>query len=234
MPVVAAHDNEAMTTRIDHIVVAAQSLGQGVAWCEATFGIVPGPGGVHTRMGTHNRLFRVASEACPDAYFEIIAIDPAAPPPGRPRWFGLDEPSLQAAVAREPVLLNVVARTPILEMQRWGLINVGFHPGEPLAFERASPAGLLRWRMLVRDDGRLLWGGAGPTLIEWQGEPHPATAMPDSGVVLTGLELAGVPPRAADVLKLRGATVRPEAQGYALRAHFSSPRGPVTLSRPVP
>lgn len=220
-----------MSTRIDHIVVAAQSLEQGVAWCEATFGIVPGPGGVHTRMGTHNRLFSVASERHPEAYFEIIAIDPAAPPPGRPRWFGLDEPALAARLQAGPMLVNLVARTPILEMQRWGLINVGHHPGEPLAFERASPQGPLRWRMLVRDDGQLLFGGAWPTLIEWQGEHHPARAMPDSGVLLTSVELAGVPGRAAEVLKLRGATMSAEGPGPALRVHLSSPRGPVTLSR---
>ena len=84
-----------MSNRLDHLVVAAASLEQGAAWCEATLGVVPGPGGVHATMGTHNRLLRIATEAFPDAYLEIIAIDPAAPAPGRPRWFGLDDPVLQ-------------------------------------------------------------------------------------------------------------------------------------------
>jgi hypothetical protein len=219
-----------VTARLDHLVVAAQSLEQGVAWCEATLGLTPGPGGVHARMGTHNRLFRLGGEAFPEAYFEIIAIDPAAPPPGRPRWFGLDEPALRARLARSPVLVHAVARTELLEMQRWGLINVGVHPGEPLAFERDSPAGRLAWRMLVRDDGLLLHGGALPTLIEWQGPLHPAQAMPDSGVVLQSLVLQGVPPRAKEVLKLRGVQVHGEAAGPAIQATLTTPRGPVTLS----
>ena len=41
-------------------------------------GITPGPGGQHPLMGTHNRLFSIASAAYPQAYFEIIAIDPGA------------------------------------------------------------------------------------------------------------------------------------------------------------
>ena len=137
-----------MSNRLDHLVVAAASLEQGVAWCEATLGVTPGPGGVHATMGTHNRLLRIATEAFPDAYLEIIAIDPAAPPPGRPRWFGLDEPALRERVAQHPRLVTAVVRTPLVEMHRWGLMNVGLHPGEPIAFERASPAGP-RWLCFV-------------------------------------------------------------------------------------
>jgi len=75
---------------LDHLVVAAATLAEGVQWCEALLGVTPGPGGQHPLMGTHNRLFDISSEAFPQAFFEIIAIDPAAPPPGRARWFGLD------------------------------------------------------------------------------------------------------------------------------------------------
>ena len=219
-----------MSNRLDHLVVAAASLEQGVAWCEATLGVTPGPGGVHATMGTHNRLLRIATEAFPDAYLEIIAIDPAAPAPGRPRWFGLDEPALRERVAQHPRLIHAVVRTPLVEMHRWGLINVGIHPGEPIAFERASPAGPLAWRLLVRDDGALLHDGALPTLIEWKGERHPAAAMPESGLTLRALRLAGIPKRAQEVLKLRGIEVATEPEGPALTATFATPRGEVTLS----
>ncbi len=219
-----------MSNRLDHLVVAAASLEQGAAWCEATLGVAPGPGGVHATMGTHNRLLALSTEAFPDSYLEIIAIDPAAPPPGRPRWFGLDDAALQARVARHPRLVAAVVRTPLIEMHRWGLINVGIHPGEPIAFERASPAGPLAWRLLVRDDGALLHGGALPPLIEWKGDRHPAAAMPPSGLALSALRLAGLPRRAQDVLKLRGIEVATEADGPALTATFATPRGPVTLS----
>ena len=72
-----------MNCDIDHLVIGAASLAQGTAWCEATFGVVPGPGGVHPLMGTHNRLLSIGTEAFPNAYLEIIAIDPEAAPPGR-------------------------------------------------------------------------------------------------------------------------------------------------------
>ncbi len=65
-----------MQTQIDHLVVAAQTLEQGVQWCETTLGIVPGPGGEHLLYGTHNRLFKIATPANPLAYLEIIAINP--------------------------------------------------------------------------------------------------------------------------------------------------------------
>jgi hypothetical protein len=61
-------------------------------------------------MGTHNRLFSIASARFARAYFEIIAIDPAAPPPARSRWFDLDAPALREALARGPQLIHWVAR----------------------------------------------------------------------------------------------------------------------------
>ena len=61
-----------MRSRIDHLVVAASSLDQGVAWCEATLGVTPGPGGEHPLMGTHNRLLRVATvDQCSAAAFGL-------------------------------------------------------------------------------------------------------------------------------------------------------------------
>ena len=88
-----------MKSQIDHLVVAAHSLQQGVEWCEATLGITPAAGGEHEKYGTHNRLFKIATPAFPVAYLEIIAINPDAviekkPPPTR--WFDLDNPQLQA------------------------------------------------------------------------------------------------------------------------------------------
>ena len=212
---------------VDHLVVAAASLEQGVAWCEATLGITPGPGGQHALMGTHNRLFKIASADYPDAYFEIIAIDPAAPAPGRARWFGLGDPALQARIAEQPRLIHFVARSGMLDMHRWGLITVGHRPGNPVAAGRDTPQGRLQWQILVNDDGQLDCGGALPTLIQWQGQ-HPAVHMPDSGVTLRGLTLHGVPERARDVLRLRGVLVLAQA-GPALLARLATPKGELTL-----
>ena len=201
---------------VDHLVVAAATLEQGVAWCETTLGITPGPGGQHALMGTHNRVFKIATPAYPNAYFEIIAIDPAAPPPGRPRWFGVDDPGLQARIAVQPRLIHMVARSEMLDMHRWGLITVGHKPGDPVTAGRDTPHGRLQWQILVRSDGQLDCGGALPTLIQWQGT-HPAEHMPDSGVTLQSLVLRGVPERARTVLRLRGVSVLAEP-GAALSA----------------
>jgi hypothetical protein len=212
---------------VDHLVVAATSLAQGVAWCEQTLGVTPGPGGQHALMGTHNRLLKIATPAFAQAYLEIIAINPDAPDPGRVRWFGLDNPVQQARIAQAPHLVHLVARSTMLDMHRWGLITVGHKPGDPVNLSRPTAQGDLRWQMLVRDDGGWDCGGALPTLLQWQGA-HPTDAMADSGVTLRQLTLHGVPERARQVLRLRGVAVLAEA-GPALRAVLSTPLGDVTL-----
>jgi hypothetical protein len=216
-----------MSSQVDHLVIAAATLEQGVAWCEATLGVAPGPGGQHVLMSTHNRLMKIESSAFPGAYLEIIAIDPAAPPPGRARWFGLDDPALRARIAQQPQLVHGVARTENLDMLRWGLENAGQQPGLPIAAQRETPQGLLSWQILVRDDGVLPCGGALPTLIQWQGT-HPTARMAASPVALQRLTLRGVPAQARAVLALRGVDFSADA-GPALTAEFDTPRGPITL-----
>ena len=216
-----------MSVVLDHLVLAAATLEQGVAWCESTLGVTPGPGGKHPLMGTHNRLMKISTAAYPDCFLEVIAIDPDAPPPARARWFGLDDAALQQSLVNAPRLLHAVVRSSMLDMHRWGLITVGLKPGEPLAASRETPAGLLQWDILVREDGQLSCGGALPTLMQWKGA-HPADRMADSGLTLKSLTLHGVPLRARDVLRLRGVQVLPEP-GPALVATFTTPLGEVTL-----
>lgn len=85
---------------LDHLVVAARDLDSGARWLERQLGVPLVPGGAHVLMGTHNRLLRLAGGE--RLYLELIAIDPAAAPPSRPRWFGLDDPALQARLAGRP------------------------------------------------------------------------------------------------------------------------------------
>jgi hypothetical protein len=218
-----------VNARIDHLVVAADSLEQGIAWCVTTLGVQPAGGGKHPLMGTHNQLLAISGERFPDCYLEIIAIDPDAPAPSRPRWFALDDPALRDAVRERPRLVHAVARTHMIEMVRWGLINCGLNPGEPVAVQRDTPHGLLKWRITVRDDGRTECAGALPTLIEWQG-PHPCEHLPRTPVVLHELVLRGVPAQALDVLKLPAVQVSAIADASApLSATFDTPRGRVTM-----
>lgn len=232
------------TTRIDHLVVAAPSLDAGVAWCEATLGITPGPGGEHVLMGTHNRLFRIATVDHPRAYFEIIAINPAAPtpvPPRARRWFDLDDPALAARIAAKgPQLVHFVANVPEMDAALAALAALDIDRGPALAASRMTPRGELRWKITVRDDGRRLFDGALPTLIEWVDVDahanycaHPASAMPESGVTLHGLAVTHPQAKALQAayraIGLEGVTLH-EGPMPAVAATLRTPRGLVTLS----
>jgi hypothetical protein len=220
----------ALLLRLDHVVVAARTLAEGVDWCEATLGITPGAGGRHDFMGTHNRVFGVGSSRFPQAYFEIIAVDREAPRPSRARWFDLDDSALQLAIANEPRLVHWVARTPDILAGVSQLRTQGIDPGEVLPAERQTPSGLLRWQIAVRSDGRRLCGGALPTLIEW-GALHPSTALAASGVVLETCTLGGLPDAVADMLDPALRIDRtPGAAPITL--DLTTPRGRVRLSSP--
>ena len=220
-----------MKAQVDHLVVAARTLDEGVAWCEATLGITPGAGGVHPLMGTHNRLFSIATPAYPRAYFEIISIDPSAPDPGRKRWFDLDDAALRLSISQEPQLVHWVARVDNVAQAVAALHARGIDAGRALVASRDTPGGVLRWQITLRDDGHRLVGGALPTLIEW-GEAHPSDAMPASGVALRALRL-----RAHDAAALSGAlsaiglpTVPIDTADDGLQVELQTPRGPVVLS----
>jgi hypothetical protein len=219
-----------LTAALDHLVVAAQSLEQGAAWCEVALGVVPGPGGRHALMGTHNRLLALGSEAIERAYLEIIAIDPGAPPPGRARWFGLDDPALQARLRDEgPRLVHWVARTDRLDETVASLRALGHDPGRVIEASRETPHGTLRWRITVPDDGALRAQGALPTWIEWHGV-HPTSAMPACGLALRSLRLGGVPAAARRELAMPGVEATDDDGVPALVATLQTPRGEVRLA----
>jgi hypothetical protein len=218
------------SARVDHIVVAAASLAQGVAWCEDKLGISPGPGGEHPLMGTHNRLFNISSAAFPACFFEIIAVNPQAPDPGRARWFDLDTPALQAAVREEPRLIHFVAQTPAATAATRALASLGLDRGPLLRASRETPRGLLQWEITVRPDGQRLFYGGLPTLLEWDGV-HPTDNMPASQVVLLAMTMEH--PRPGDLsaaysaIGLQGVAAQDGAPN--LIAALQTPRGIVQL-----
>lgn len=209
----------------DHLVLAARALEEGVDWCERVLGITPAPGGRHALMGTHNRVFSIACDAFPRAYFEIIAIDPEAPDPGRRRWFGLDDPGLQAELVHGPRLVQWVARCDDLDAALAALARQGIDGGRVLALSRPTAQGELRWRIAVPDDGARGLGGALPLLIEW-GALHPTEGLPASGVTLASLRLGAdgdrAPLEALGLASLIGS-------GAALHATLAAPAGAVAL-----
>ncbi len=180
-----------MNAAFDHLVIAAASLDEGVAWCERTLQRTPAPGGSHPLFGTHNRLLRV--EGNEHAYLELIAINPAARPTREAplkRWFDFDDPALRDCLLRHgPQVIHWVARVDDIEAARRAWLALGIDPGPVLTASRDTPRGLLQWRITVRDDGARLFDGVLPTLIQWSGT-HPAHTLPASGLRLHRLALA--------------------------------------------
>jgi len=230
-----------MKSQIDHLVVAAHSLQQGVEWCEATLGITPAAGGEHEKYGTHNRLFKIATPAFPVAYLEIIAINPDAviekkPPPTR--WFDLDNSQLQAELLKSPRLIHFVANTSNIQDARHAWKAQGIDRGPVIHASRKTPKGLLQWQITVRLDGDRLFDGTLPTLIQW-GKPeaadpmhlHPRNHLPRSGVSLKSLSVshpsAGKIQAAYDAISLGHVEV---SEGPAnILATLQTPKGLVTL-----
>jgi hypothetical protein len=218
-------------SQIDHLVVVAESLDQGVAWCEAILGITPGPGGEHALFGTHNRLFKIATPAHPRAYFEIIAINPKATPTrAGKRWFDIDDEVLRTAVKQGPRLAHFVVNTPDAQAACEALKHNGIDRGDILQASRMTPHGLLEWHITVRPDGQRLLKGCMPTVIQW-GSTHPADNMPDSGVQLVSLEVTHTEcEQLAQSYRAIGLDVAVSAGAPNIQATLKTPRGLVTLS----
>ncbi|MFT4195537.1 VOC family protein [Ottowia sp.] len=224
---------------LDHLVVMATSLEEGAAWCEATLGVAPQPGGRHALFGTHNLLLNISSARYPRSYLEIIALDPAARPApdarGRPRtrWFDMDDPALRERVrAQGPRITHWVARVPDLDAAVTALATRGLDRGDVLAASRDTPTGELRWKIAVRPDGQRLFDGLLPTLIEWSGHRHPTDDLPDSGVAMRQSVMTH--PRAAQLLDACAAIGLGRASGHTgavpgSRVRFDTPRGAVTI-----
>ena len=211
---------------VDHLVVTSPTLAVGVEWVRATLGVTPHAGGDHRRMGTHNALLRLGNAN----YLEVIASDPGAPTPDRPRWFELDRmepdatPGLATWVARTDDIKSTVADCPT----RYGEI-------EPMS------RGSLNWLITIPPDGSLPDDGLFPTLIEWQTQEHPAARLEEQGCALRLLELFHPAPSALRaLLKCLGLNdaaaiheIRPNERPH-LVAHIETPRGLRSISgRPL-
>ncbi|PWE30527.1 VOC family protein [Maritimibacter sp. 55A14] len=163
--------NRHFTVRLDHLAVTAPDLAAGLAHCHSGLGLLLPQGGAHPAMATHNHLMALGDAE----YLEVIAPDPAAPPPGRARWFALDQrrpARLATWVVRVGDLDAAIAAAPL-------------DLGRAIEMSRDD----LRWRIAVRDDGSLPMDGAFPTLIEWPDIDHPAGMMVDLHARLRQLQI---------------------------------------------
>jgi hypothetical protein len=211
-----------MPASIDHLVIVSPDLARGVAWAEAALGVPMGPGGQHDRMGTHNRLLRLGGEQ----YLEVIAPDPSAAAPGRPRWFGLDD----LAPTQAPFLGAWVVRCDDIGARR-AAVDLDLGPVHTMS------RGTWSWQITIPSNGRAPLDSLAPALIEWPTPDHPTHRMADGGVRLIGLTLHHHDParaqRLLQVLGLEGEvavqSTLPDAAPF-LDALFATPGGPCRLS----
>lgn len=148
----------------------------------AALGVEMQKGGEHVRMGTHNCLLKLGEQL----YLEVIAANPRAPHPARPRWFQLDEPGS----VRAPRLATWAARCDDI---RAAAATAPVPVGEVEAMSRGN----FKWLIAVPREGKLVLGGLAPTLIQWRSPTHPADTLKDLGCSLERLE--GVHPQPGKV-----------------------------------
>ncbi|MEM8978677.1 MAG: VOC family protein [Pseudomonadota bacterium] len=207
--------------RIDHFTLGTSDLMTGQAMLADVLGVTVPSGSKHDAMSTYNCVCQAGNES----FFELIAIDPEAPDPGRTRWFTLDDPETQTRISQRPRALCWVVNTPDLDAV------VAASPidlGEVVHFQRGDRT----WRLTVPRDGSLPEGGLVPAFIEWSPGPHPSTGQQDVGLELNTVRLSHPEPEklqelfvALGVDHLAEITKGPRALAFDV----TTPKGPNTL-----
>ena len=175
---------------LDHLVVVAPDLAEGVTHVRRCLDLEMSEGGHHREMGTHNALLRLGEAT----FLEVITVDPEAPPPQHARWFGLDDAArVRADWDSGRRLRGLVARTDDLD----GLL--ARHSGL-LGTAATLTRGALSWRFGLRGDGAWPADGAVPYAMDWGARGNPAPTMPDPGARLRDIMLAHPDPGATQAL----------------------------------
>ncbi len=167
-----------MPLQLDHVVFGSLDLEADIPRLADRFGAMPAGRGVHAMMGTHNALWNMG-----DAYIELVAVNPGAPHPGRPRWFGLDDPAIQVRLVGGPRLLT------------WAIAGDDAHAvaaaapvpmGQMESFARND----LEWQVAVPLDGVQGLDGVFPLALHWTAGLHPARRLGDQGLRCRSLHLS--------------------------------------------
>jgi hypothetical protein len=211
-----------MIVEPDHLIVGCATLNAGIEHIARLTGASPIAGGRHAAMGTHNAVMKLG----PKLYLELIAIDPDAAPPPRPRWFELDQPAMRTALAAKPHLIAWAARTDDLDD---ALMRATIAPGIATPMTRGD----LAWRITVPEDGMRPAGGVLPVLIQWTGPTHPVERLPESGVTLAQLAASHPSPgairEALAAWKLADALSVTHSAVPRVAAMLRTPRGLVAI-----
>lgn len=159
---------------IDHIVIVAPSLNKGADLVKKTLRITPETGGEHPKMGTHNLLLRLGDAI----YLEVIACNPNAIKPNRPRWFGLDQVSKNTPAQ----LKSWVVRTNDMSSTLKSC-------SEPIGKIEPMRRGNFNWLITIPENGDIPIHQGAPSLIQWKSSNHPASELTDYGLSFIGLTI---------------------------------------------
>lgn len=207
---------------LDHLLIGAPDLDQGIAWLEERTGVRAIPGGVHPGLGTCNALASLG----PDQYVEVIAPDPAQ---GGVETFYV--PGLREFPG--PRLAAWAARGSRLDSRFASMIPEEFCCEPPKQGSRVRPDGArLAWTLAfpkhVRHEA---FGGLLPFFIEWESRAlHPGLTTP-AGLSLRSVEFGHPEPealRAALAALEIDATVA-SSPAPLLCAELETPRGRLPL-----
>jgi hypothetical protein len=160
---------------LDHILLGASGLDEGIAFVKQHTGVTAASGGVHPGRGTRNALVSLGEKH----YLEIIAPDPAQPG-------STDHYHLKTLPA--PRLIDWAAHPGDLNAFAARLRNANLAFDGPTPGSRKRPGGrLLQWRTLNLHDDQ---AGLLPFFIEWSADAvHPSADAPP-GCKILRLELA--------------------------------------------
>ena len=170
-----APDSRATEVHVDHLILGARDLDEGIRRFEERTGVRPMVGGEHPGRGTRNALVSLG----PGLYIEILAPQASAPDAGRVA-------ELRALTDLVPYGWAVFVRDVDAARRRLGDAGLGLSEIQPGS--RARPDGsLLQWKTFDVEKPKI----AGiPFFIRWgDGTTHPSQDSP-AGCRLQRLRVA--------------------------------------------
>jgi hypothetical protein len=176
--------------KLDHITVIAPSLAEGVLHVRNCLDLDVPFGQRHAYMGTYNHLLQLGDTV----YLEIVALDPEANAPSRPRWFGLDDQNkVRSDWDEDRRLRGWVARTDMIDAIIAGRGDI-FGAKVPLPAVNSS------FDFTIPNDGSLPLDGAAPSIIDRRGKPRSMATIADLGARLRSFTVEHPDPAALEVL----------------------------------
>ncbi len=205
---------------VDHLLLGAADLEQGIGWFERLSGVKAVNGGVHPGRGTRNALVSLGG----GQYLEIIAPDPSQ----MTFSFQIDvrklaEPRLITWAAAAPDINSVAKKARAANLQFAG----------PFDGSRARPDGkTLKWKTLGVLSN-LNTGGIDPIpfFIRWGADSiHPSQDSP-KGIELLSFEMEHPDPASVtEILRKLGIELKvARGKEARLRATLKTPKGKVEL-----